>query len=368
VSRTCPSCGAAVSETAKFCRGCGGRVIAAAEAPPAVAVSETTAQACPACGAELVPGARFCHMCAAEAPPPPRPARIDCPGCGKEIDGSDAFCRYCGGTTAEWGPDRAEAVTTAPSEANSGGPDAEPLEREASDEELIPVSAEPAANPGEATDVTTEAVLANEEPLAPAPPAPMSETARTVTEPEANHADPVTAPLWAGTAPFLDDDSVVSTTHELNAGSPRVVHDPPAPATVGEDGDGSAEEDAAAEDEATIASSDLGNGAPAAPPERRCGACQAPMSVTARFCRSCGADMTEFEATAVMAPTPGVACASCGREIEGWAQFCRHCGARGTTEGGDGASKAADGSCEVCGAPAARDASLCSDCAQAVGA
>jgi predicted amidophosphoribosyltransferase len=83
VSRSCPACGAEVSTTAQFCRGCGTAVPAAppAQQAPVVAptttlqapivptttqqapIAPTTASTCGSCGGPLVSEARFCHLC-----------------------------------------------------------------------------------------------------------------------------------------------------------------------------------------------------------------------------------------------------------------------------------------------------------------
>lgn len=364
MSATCPSCGAAVSETAKFCRSCGGRVLPDPE-PPRADEGEAGERTCPACGAELVAGARFCHMCAAEAPPPPRPARIGCPTCGKEIDGSDVFCRYCGGSTEEWAPGEEQPERNPPADAGEGhSPDR--LEPEPPVESPGAALAEPASSDGETAAITSGA--SDEQLPAPMAPAATSEDNSAAPSPATNSVDPATGPLWAGTAPFLDDESVVLDVNEPDAKAPQVADDAPAPVTVSENGKGSTQQGRMAGEEGTIASTDPGNGDPAAPLGRLCGACQQPVSVTAQFCRSCGASLEDFEATAVMPLTVASTCDSCGEEIEGWAQFCRHCGARRGTEDADQASQRANGSCQVCGAPAAGGSSLCVNCAQAVGA
>ena len=110
MSRTCPSCGNGVSETAKFCRACGKPVPPPIEAtPPSPTAGASSPQTCVDCGTELVGDALFCHRCGAEAPPPPPPAHIDCPSCGKELDGTDVFCRYCGSATRSQPTPRAAA-------------------------------------------------------------------------------------------------------------------------------------------------------------------------------------------------------------------------------------------------------------------
>lgn len=356
MSRNCPSCGAELSDTAKFCRGCGGRV-GSGEETPKLAALDLARQTCPACATELVPGARFCHMCAAEAPPPPRPAKIDCPGCGKEIDGADVFCRYCGGSTSDWtsGPPHAAAQPEAgisPEEL----PRSEPSEPEPEPVTEQPIGAdapeESAANTAEAAAVTPDSPASTDGTSAVAGPA-----ARSVEIPP---------PSQRSLPAALDEESVVLTVGSpSSAGAtepdqPPVAGDPVADLErVNHDGD--------SEGEATIISSASVNGAVQAPVEKRCGACQQPVSETARFCRACGATLAEVETTVLMPRSSPVACSGCGKEIEDWAQFCRHCGARRTTQTQAPRQESAS-MCEVCGAPAAERSSLCTNCAQAVGA
>lgn len=55
MERRCQGCGAHVSESAKFCRSCGGRI------ETIVPKSET--HQCPMCNKEIPPGAKFCRHC-----------------------------------------------------------------------------------------------------------------------------------------------------------------------------------------------------------------------------------------------------------------------------------------------------------------
>jgi hypothetical protein len=56
----CPSCGTSVTETQKFCRGCGANVRTAA-----VPVSEPSERTCDRCGHYVATDARFCRACGA---------------------------------------------------------------------------------------------------------------------------------------------------------------------------------------------------------------------------------------------------------------------------------------------------------------
>lgn len=70
---TCPSCGAALAENAKFCSGCGAKV----EEPEIEVVEADVVPPCSNCGAELEPGAAFCNQCGTKVEVPaeePAPA------------------------------------------------------------------------------------------------------------------------------------------------------------------------------------------------------------------------------------------------------------------------------------------------------
>ena len=67
MNRSCPTCGAELSSTAKFCRGCGAAVPAAPPVQEAPAVPTTTT--CGSCGGSLVSEARFCHLCGSATAP-----------------------------------------------------------------------------------------------------------------------------------------------------------------------------------------------------------------------------------------------------------------------------------------------------------
>ena len=74
----CPGCGTVNGENAKFCSGCGEKLIKAV--------------ACPKCGAENSAGAKFCAQCGTSL----LPEKTKCPQCGKEIDKDVKFCPFCG--------------------------------------------------------------------------------------------------------------------------------------------------------------------------------------------------------------------------------------------------------------------------------
>lgn len=433
MSRTCPSCGAAVSDAAKFCRACGGRVIAEVDPPRTQGLD--TAATCATCGAELITGARFCHMCAAQAPPPARPARIVCPGCGKEIDGTDAFCRYCGTDTADWAPDRRGSGTSAellergaePSRSEPAEPEpsamieppigmdapvesASPVrgngasaESPASSEEMVPTpestsksgdTSAPPARPGALATFDEESVVFKiDEPptagsttsggelpqvvdtpsaeFAPAAPSCTTEPEGTVIAPSANGTQMGGSQelVTDRSAEFVSGDLGSAVGPDAKVSAPTVVEtvlgERPHIVADASAGLGSVDLDSAEEAEATITASTEEGGAGGKPPESRCGACQQPVSATARFCRSCGASLGTLEATVVMPRPAALTCGGCGREIEDWAQFCRHCGARRATQTSKPESES---TCDVCGAPATGSSSLCANCAQAVGA
>jgi membrane protease subunit (stomatin/prohibitin family) len=73
---TCPKCGQAVAQGAKFCSNCGADMT-----PPAVA--------CPKCGKPVAPGAKFCGECGA-------PLKASCVKCGAELTPGTKFCPACG--------------------------------------------------------------------------------------------------------------------------------------------------------------------------------------------------------------------------------------------------------------------------------
>jgi predicted amidophosphoribosyltransferase len=68
VNRSCATCGAELSATAKFCRGCGAAVPVVPPVQQAPA-APTTARMCGSCGGSLVSEARFCHLCGSATAP-----------------------------------------------------------------------------------------------------------------------------------------------------------------------------------------------------------------------------------------------------------------------------------------------------------
>ena len=63
---TCASCGAELSETARFCSDCGAKV----EAPEIEIVEADVVPPCSNCGAEMVPEAAFCDQCGTKVEAP----------------------------------------------------------------------------------------------------------------------------------------------------------------------------------------------------------------------------------------------------------------------------------------------------------
>lgn len=92
----CPSCGAAVSRTAKFCPNCG----------TSLAVKPKTEQKCPRCGKPRHGNDRFCDDCGWDfnkpAEEPKKLTGYRCRKCGKTMrayaDGKVNFCNNCGAT------------------------------------------------------------------------------------------------------------------------------------------------------------------------------------------------------------------------------------------------------------------------------
>lgn len=76
---SCAACGAPLPENAKFCPGCGEKIVP--KLPDNMVV-------CPACGSTVVKG-RFCPECGHKF------IRV-CPACGKEIIEGAKFCLECG--------------------------------------------------------------------------------------------------------------------------------------------------------------------------------------------------------------------------------------------------------------------------------
>ena len=71
----CPDCGTMNPKSAKFCIGCGRKLVSEAH--------------CPECGAVLVAGAKFCPNCG-------KKLQKSCPNCGMELTGGAKFCPECG--------------------------------------------------------------------------------------------------------------------------------------------------------------------------------------------------------------------------------------------------------------------------------
>ena len=91
---TCTSCGAELSQTARFCRSCG----APASAPTSVPDAPLR---CARCGTDVINDACFCHACgAAVGAPEPEPesesVSTSCASCGGRLDAEARFCRHCG--------------------------------------------------------------------------------------------------------------------------------------------------------------------------------------------------------------------------------------------------------------------------------
>jgi len=132
----CPNCNLTVRDIERFCRYCGAALTAekqVAPAPPppepAVLVAapvpvgppkvEPKKPVCPSCGADVIAGTKFCRKCggalmAAEpvvpapkpvaqvaapvGPPKPEPQKAVCPSCGADVIAGAKFCSKCGAT------------------------------------------------------------------------------------------------------------------------------------------------------------------------------------------------------------------------------------------------------------------------------
>jgi len=451
MSRTCPSCGAPVSPTAKFCRSCGTAVLAdpPLEPVPPEPVPPEPTQDCPACGITLVDSAAFCHGCGAAAPPPPPPPepeipeRTLCPTCDQEIDGVDQFCRYCGSPTrpdsrpirvaepaaesaafesaamtaiaATFAPTPHDAVAGA--QASSTGPVPEltpiplltspsahepdtPPEREltlAEDhepdseqvtvlagtkpphvppssraDELSDAKTADAIDPDSATEILTSVAAligsteATETPTRPATDVPAHGTGDEETIVSSSIGETAT-PRRAVKLTCLVCHAPVSETARFCRSCGASFDD--AAATVETPTRPSADVPAPATgEEETIASGSLSE-TPTPPRDVKltCLVCGAPVSETARFCRSCGASFDDTAATVIMTRPAPSRCPTCTEDVEEWAEFCRHCGARLKAAGAESAAGTAH-TCEVCGAPTEGERSLCGHCAQVVGA
>lgn len=96
--KTCSKCGAAATETAKFCRSCGSALDAAKEPSPG-------AVECASCGAHVQSSAAFCRHCgtpvaARATPAPPVLDASRCTICGAHDTGPNGLCAQCATTMA----------------------------------------------------------------------------------------------------------------------------------------------------------------------------------------------------------------------------------------------------------------------------
>ena len=134
MNRTCLSCGTPLSDTAKFCKGCGAPVTSE---EPAVTASVSEEQVpleksrgesqCAECGAVLSPGAKFCRGCGApvtsekpivtasipaeQIPLKKSRGESQCAKCGAVLSPGAKFCKGCGtSVTPEKGKESIEAL------------------------------------------------------------------------------------------------------------------------------------------------------------------------------------------------------------------------------------------------------------------
>ena len=77
---TCPDCGHAIPQEAKFCPHCGHQ--------------QLVFDRCAHCGKNLPPNAQFCPRCG--KPADAKPAAKFCPNCGSENLAESLFCNHCG--------------------------------------------------------------------------------------------------------------------------------------------------------------------------------------------------------------------------------------------------------------------------------
>ena len=89
--KTCPSCGAVLSDSAAFCSSCGASI-------PKDIPGKEEASACPKCGGPVEPGAAFCPKCGFALNQPSGPV---CASCGAELVPGNKFCIKCGTPVAE---------------------------------------------------------------------------------------------------------------------------------------------------------------------------------------------------------------------------------------------------------------------------
>lgn len=265
----CSSCGAELPQTAKFCRRCGTR---APIAPRATHYGTTPT--CGYCGTGLLNEACFCHACGRSvgAASAHEPATGVCPSCGGDLDQGARVCRHCG-----WLVDTGSAASAKRGVAGNDDPPQAPV-----------LGGQPDAS----SNTSDEAAARGDE-------------------------DSVGAPA---------DDAVQAPIEDAVEAPSTVVRLPRAdvPVTVAEfSGDAVGEE----REQATVASPTSYELPSSAPVQLSCRACQTFVSDTARFCRSCGAELDQTEATVIgLRPTRST-CPHCQSEVVAWASFCRHCGA-----------------------------------------
>lgn len=131
MNRSCATCGAELSATAKFCRGCGAAVPVVPPVQQAPA-APATARMCGSCGGSLVSEARFCHLCGSATAP---------------VDSADAPTTVLGQETAGTPPGQiatpaASSVPLAPEGGEAATASSVPLALEGGEAATI-VSREP---------------------------------------------------------------------------------------------------------------------------------------------------------------------------------------------------------------------------------
>lgn len=77
---SCPDCGQAIAQDAKFCPHCGRQILVIHQ--------------CPQCNAKLPPDAKFCHQCGRLVEEKPNMRK--CPHCGHDNLNNSIFCNQCG--------------------------------------------------------------------------------------------------------------------------------------------------------------------------------------------------------------------------------------------------------------------------------
>ncbi|MGZ7044116.1 MAG: double zinc ribbon domain-containing protein [Methanobacterium sp.] len=78
----CPSCGAEVEESNKFCTECGGKMEQEIK--------------CHQCSTKVPQGTKFCTECGAKIETVSKPEEIKCPKCSKILPADSKFCPQCG--------------------------------------------------------------------------------------------------------------------------------------------------------------------------------------------------------------------------------------------------------------------------------